>query len=535
MQTPKQFRGSKFRRVADRVLPYDTRRRRFIVERARRLPFTQRWRSSNLRRTPPRPTGEVHLPTEVPHSIDPVVTIVIPVHGQLDMTCNCLWSLTRSRNSIPFEILVLDDASPDDSAAQLEKILGLRLIRLIDNVGFTRACNIAAAEAKTPYVVFLNNDTEVRDGWLDALHRVADSAADIGIVGARLLYPDGVLQEAGGVIFNDGTGWNYGRGFPGDDPRCLHRRSVDYVSGAALLIRKDLFDSVGMFDERYSPAYCEDSDLAFTVRSLGYRVVYEPNAVVVHYEGSSHGTDTSKGLKRYQVRNQSLLAAKWRAELLLHGEPTGPIDILRNFGSPPRILVVDEFVPSSEGDMRSRRMAKLLLLMQEMEYSVTLFPEKASLRTEGDVARMRSLGIEVIDGERKYQLHHAGTGFVLIIVSGLQTATRWIPALRRQYSNVPIVFDYVDGHTHPFTSEITSVPVDPTNAESVKAKDLSGIEADLMVVPTNSNVTIGLNGTPEIAVVDPNNVLMALQAFIRSHKEVLHRRPVRSLDHLEQH
>src|SRR5690606_3762654 len=132
-----------------------------------------------------------------------------------------------------------------------------------------------------------------------------------GLVGSQLLYPDGRLQEAGGLVFDDGSAANYGRFEAPDDPRFASLRDTDYCSGAALAIARALFDRLGGFDGRYAPAYYEDTDLAFAVRAAGCRVLYQPASRVVHLEGASAGTDVRSGIKAYQVRNRAVFAAKW--------------------------------------------------------------------------------------------------------------------------------------------------------------------------------------------------------------------------------
>src|SRR5690606_33215558 len=193
------------------------------------------------------------------------------------------------------EIIVVDDASPGDSLAKLRQVDGIRLHARAANGGFIAACNDGAALARGEFLVFLNNDTVPQPGWLDALLATFDDHPDAGLAGAQLVYPDGRLQEAGGVVFADGHGWNYGRHGDPADCRFNYLRDADYLSGAAIAIPRALFASLGGFDTRYAPAYYEDTDLAFAVRAAGRRVLYQPASVVVHDEGTTSGTDTSSG------------------------------------------------------------------------------------------------------------------------------------------------------------------------------------------------------------------------------------------------
>ena len=293
------------------------------------------------------PPAGIGAPAAVPASDAPRASIVIPVHGQLAHTLACLQALAAHPPATACEVIVVDDCSPDETASVLAAIDGLRLHRRASNGGFIAACNDGAALARGETLVFLNNDTVPQPGWLDALLDTFQAHPRAGLVGAQLLYPDGRLQEAGGVVFADGSAWNLGRFESPDDPRFAYVRDADYVSGAAIAIPRGLFEAIGGFDDRYAPAYYEDTDLAFKVRASGHRVLYQPASRVVHVEGVTSGTDTSSGTKAYQVRNQVLFTERWATELMLHparAEPTAA----SVSGSRPQVLLIDALTAATD-------------------------------------------------------------------------------------------------------------------------------------------------------------------------------------------
>lgn len=245
----------------------------------------------------------------------PSVSIIIPCHNEWPFTNSCLYSILENTVGVTYEVIVADDASTDETANIGDFVSGVTVVRNLVNHGFLRNCNNAVKAAKGEYLLFLNNDTNVQQGWLIFLLETIERDPRIGIVGPKFVYPDGKLQEAGGIIWNDASGWNYGKWDDPDNHRYSHVREVDYISGACLMIRKELWDQIGGFDQRYAPAYYEDSDLCFEVRKRGYKVVYQPAAVVVHFEGTTCGTDTGKGIKTYQEINRQKFFRKWERVL----------------------------------------------------------------------------------------------------------------------------------------------------------------------------------------------------------------------------
>ena len=249
------------------------------------------------------------------------VSIVIPNYEGLPLLRGCLASL---QDTLPawetIEVLVVDDASPGVAMADLERVVAtLACARLIvnqQNGGFLASANRGAAAATGDLLVFLNNDTVVLPGWLEAMSQTFVRYPKAGVVGGRLIFPDGRLQEAGGLVFRDGSAAKFGYGEP-DPDAALYAfvRDTDYVSGALLATPRVLFRSLEGFDPAYGFGYYEDTDYCFRARRAGWRVLYQPDATVIHVEGATAGTDTSVGPKRSQVANQIRFAARWAGEL----------------------------------------------------------------------------------------------------------------------------------------------------------------------------------------------------------------------------
>jgi GT2 family glycosyltransferase len=216
---------------------------------------------------------------------------------------------------LPIEVIVVDDAYSEPFDVRSLRVEGVSVIRNEQNLGFLRSCNKAMASARGDYLLLLNNDTLVHPGAVEALLSTFEDHASAGAVCAQLRFEDGSLQEAGGIVWRDGSAWNWGRGEKPGDPRFNYPREVDYGSAAALMVERALWEQIGGFDEAFAPAYYEDTDFCFAVRAAGRQVIYQPKAVVTHLEGISHGTDTSAGMKSHQVTNQARFAEKWQAVL----------------------------------------------------------------------------------------------------------------------------------------------------------------------------------------------------------------------------
>ncbi|MFT7048400.1 MAG: GT2 family glycosyltransferase [Halioglobus sp.] len=328
------------------------------------------------------------------------VSIVIPVYNDYRMTVYCLQQLLEHTSNVNYEVIIGDDCSTDLTADITDRVSNITVVRGDKNRGFLENCNAAAAVAQGEHVLFLNNDTGVCENWLAPLVQILEENPSVGIVGPKLLFADGKLQEAGGIVWDDASAWNFGRMDDPAKPEYNYVREVDYISGACLLVRGEFWRRLGGFDKRYVPAYYEDTDIAFEARAAGYTVVYQPLSQVFHFEGVSNGTDLASGIKQYQVQNQQKFREKWKKGLAAFHFPNAQQifrarDRSRNKRS---VLFIDHYVPHYDKDAGSRSTFMYVQLMLEMGYKVLFlganyFPHKPYTQ------KLQQLGVEVLVGE----------------------------------------------------------------------------------------------------------------------------------------
>jgi GT2 family glycosyltransferase len=309
-----------------------------------------------------------------------LASVLLLCHNKLEYTRQSVAALRRNTAPELYELVVIDNASTDETPQFLNQIAdempSVKIVRNSENLGFIGGNNRGAEVASGQYLFFLNNDTQVQPGWLEPLTNLMAQDSTVGAIGSKLVYPDGRLQEAGGMIFCDGSGWNYGKFDDPNDPEYNYIREVDYCSGAALMVRADLFRAMGGFDVLFDPAYWEDTDLCFAVRRAGYRVLYHPASVVVHYEGVTNTTNVQTGRKRYQEINRPKFMRKWAREMA--ELPPNPPDIKsgrrvcdRRCRNGKQILVAVDNLPQHD-QSSGRTMFCYIRLLLEAGHHVTL-------------------------------------------------------------------------------------------------------------------------------------------------------------------
>lgn len=460
-----------------------------------------------LRRVPQAQRAALYFPEARPFApfsvaasnaaqVAPKASIVIPVFNQFAHTLACLRALSAHPPEAPVEVIVVDDGSRDETETALRQVAGLRYHRRAQNGGFIAACNEGAALARGEYLVFLNNDTIPQPGWLDALLRTFEEHPGCGLAGAQLLYPDGRLQEAGGIVFDDGNAYNYGRFEAPQDPRYAFVREAGYCSGAAIATPRGLFAQLGGFDTRYAPAYYEDADYAFSVRKAGLSVLYQPAARVVHMEGTSSGTDTGSGIKAYQVRNRGVFQDKWRDVLAAHPADGSDPDAAALHPRRRTVLVIDESTPHPDRDSGSLRLVNLMRLLREEGAHVVFLP--ADRAHDGAYTHaLQQLGVEVwhapfVERATAWLRRH-GRRFDTVIVCRHFIAREFLPALRMHAPNARIVFDSIDLHylRERRGAEVTGDAAQRRAAERTRELELDVItRADTTLVVSETERTL---------------------------------------------
>ena len=328
------------------------------------------------------------------------------------------------------------------------------------------------------------------------------------MVGPKLLFPDGTLQEAGRIIWDDGSAWNYGRSDDPDRPEYNYVRETDYIPGCAILVRRPLWEQLGGFDEHFAPAYCEDSDLAFRIRAAGKKVYYCPFSVIVHLEGATQGVDVNSGIKAYQVTNKEKFRQRWRHTLWREHFQSGFVIMRARERSRGReiALVVDHYIPQTDQDAGSRSIMAMIECLQYIGYVVKFWPDKLNY-DPAYTPILQSLGVEVFYGYLSFEdwIKENGASVSLALLSRPTVAPRYINPLRA-HSHAWIVYYGHDLHFHRLRMEAERA----NNADlAADAAAMEGVErsiwkqVDVVLYPSPEETALARPASAQAETVIP--------------------------------
>ena len=463
---------------------------------------------------------------------NPLVSIIIPVYNQFNYTYNCLESiLNNSGKKIDYEIIIADDCSDDFTSNINEIIFNITVIKTPTNLRFLKNCNNAAKYAKGKYILFLNNDTQVQNNWLAPLVNLIENDDSIGAVGSKILLKNGLILEAVGVIWNDASAWNYGRLSDPSMPEYNYVKEVDYLSGASILIRKTIWDKLGGFDENFAPSYYEDPDLCFSIRKMGFKVVYQPLSVVVHFEGISNGTDTTKGIKQFQVINKKKFFEKWR--LILEKEhftkETHIFHARDRSRDKKTILIINDYVPHYDKDAGSKTIFQYIKLFLNLGFNIK-FIDDSFFKYDPYTSVLEQLGIEVLYGTYYFKnwknwLKNNAKYIDYVFLSRPHIATKYIDTIKK-ITNAKIIFY---GHDLRFLREKREYEFNNDKNLLKSYNKWKYTEFELM---KKANVTYYPSQVEvdEIKKINPSIVAKVIPAFIFQIKPIIERNFTDTMD-----
>ncbi|MEO0769817.1 MAG: tetratricopeptide repeat protein, partial [Cyanobacteria bacterium J06649_4] len=344
---------------------------------------------------------------EFPTVEAPKITIILILYNRAELTFSCLNSILKS-NFKSLEVVIIDNKSTDRTRQLLKRVKGAKIVLNEENKHFLLACNQAHKLAVGEHLLFLNNDAQLLGNALENAVRTLESSPDIGAVGGKVILPDGSLQEAGSIIWQDGSCLGYGRGDEPDSPPYMFEREVDYCSGAFLLTPRQLFSDLGGFDESLQPAYYEETDYCVRVAKVGKRLIYNPDIVILHYEfGSSNSSEKSGDAIDLQRRNRKIFLDKHREWLATKEKPALKNILLARSAlhKKKKILFIEDRIPHRYYGSGYTRGNTILYSLLNQNCFVTIYPTDLSYVEEwstaySDIPR----NVEIMSGYGQHKL-----------------------------------------------------------------------------------------------------------------------------------
>jgi GT2 family glycosyltransferase len=421
----------------------------------------------------------------IPRTEQPLVSILLVLYNQAPLTLLCIESILKFAPA-PYELVIVNNASADESGELLDRLVNVTLLNNDNNEGFVKAVNKGVEQCRGRYLLLLNNDAMLHLYAIESAIRTLETTADAGAVGGRILLLDGSLQEAGSMIFSDGS--------------CLG----DYCSGAFLLCQTTLFRELGGFDLDYAPAYYEDSDFCVRLQERGLKVIYDPAAVITHYEFASSGGQHKAS--QLQDKHRQVLLRKHPGYLAGQAD-SGTLPLLcRTANRQPNLLVIDDRVPHAGLGSGYPRCREMLTVLAGAGFNVSLYPLQFPHESWADTYATLPGNIEVLLEHGTAQLSaflNRRRGFYqTVLVSRIHN----MRALNELLAAQP---DLLDGVSIIYDAEAITAPRDimqrELRGETVPARErYELVEQEIAAARTASQV---------VAVSDQEAALYAEHGF----------------------
>lgn len=332
-------------------------------------------------------------------STEPQITFVIPVFNEINFTLQLLAELD-AKVKLPYEVVVVDDASTDMTRSLEQLVSGIKVIHLEQNVGFPSACNIGWNVATASAVAFLNNDIEIGYGAAQYALETLHSEENVGAVGGRIIRTHGKLQEAGCIVWNDGSVLGYGRDKSPVDPEFTRRKDVDYCSACFLVVKKTVLDLLNGFDETFAPGYYEETDLCARIWENSYRVIYDPRIYIHHFEYASFSKarppTVSAALigkhKKEFVRKQRLFIERQEAPAIHYSFRASD----RQNKNKQWILLIEDLIPIPRLGSGFGRTNQVVQTLLQLGFAVTIFIQSKRETAQKSEIMKYLYGVELI-------------------------------------------------------------------------------------------------------------------------------------------
>lgn len=444
----------------------------------------------------PLPPTLIQLPVDyIPQPLPvcgqhPRASLIIPCEGKLSQLHHCLAAISASGDKAPFEVIVVFNGSEEILTQEL-KSYGIHCVQSREeNLRPFQSLNLGAAEARGDFLVFLTSNIQVQSGWLDALLDTFEGQQQAGLVGSRVIFPNGRQKEAGGIVFQDGSVWSYGQLDDPYQPEYSYLREPDFFTETSLAIERTLFKRLGGFDINYSSSCYGNADLAFRIRVTGYRVYYQPWSRVIDCGSNSTGQDLGVCTNKISDLDidKHIFIDRWREKLGTHGECGKYIEQQKERYVHQRAFVVDVYVPTPDRESGSLRLVNLFTLLRELGFKVT-FAATNLEAPEPYVANLQRQGVEVIyqpyTKSISRHLKSRGIDYDLVILSRADAAIKVIGPARRLCPKARLVFDTVDLHflRERRLAELTGDPRTKSLADRRRREELGLIsKADATLV-----------------------------------------------------